>query len=589
MFKNWKIRKKLFLLSGVMIIFLLGVSTVSSFLLARMNDMSQELAEKRIPSVMYAEEAAGAVARFRALEVQSIFADDSQERKWLEDSLAEQKETVEQSITQYRALAVQEEERSRIGEVEQLWADYQEVSREIQSLEKQGEDEQAVSLIEGESQTVYQELTDRCGEIVSYTSSQAKASAEQGTQQYWTSVAVTCILIVLALAASVFLSQIVIRSVIAPMAELERSVDQLMKGKLDVQVSYHSEDEIGHFAHGIRNMIRMIRTLMEDQGRVLASFAEGDFSSRSHTPESYVGDFQGILQSLEKVSDKVSRTFGEISSAADQVSAGADQVSVGAQSLSQGATEQASSVEELSATAQEISGKISQNAENTEIADQQCKMAAERLEDSEKKMQELVEAMKEIDHKSGEIQRIVKTIDDIAFQTNILALNAAVEAARAGAAGKGFAVVADEVRSLAGKSAEASQNTQELIQESVKAVEKGNLLVADTSKVLQESAEFSEKVMHVISEIAVASSEQSAAIQQVTLGLEQISGVVQNNSATAQESAAASEELSGQAGLLRELIAKFTIKKEAAEKTFQENYSSAETSEIPNGFYSEKY
>jgi Methyl-accepting chemotaxis protein len=252
-------------------------------------------------------------------------------------------------------------------------------------------------------------------------------------------------------------------------------------------------------------------------------------------------------------------TLLQISQSADQVDSGAGQVANGAQALSQGATEQASSIEELSASITEITEQIRKNAENAKSVHDKANFAEREMFSSNDQMREMMIAMGQINFKSSEISKIIKIIDDIAFQTNILALNAAVEAARAGVAGKGFAVVADEVRNLAGKSAEAAKHTTILIEETISAVENGSQITSKTATSLDKSANATKEVVALIDDISKASQEQATAIIQINQGIEQISSVVQTNAATAEESAAASEELSGQANILQELIAKFEL------------------------------
>ena len=241
--------------------------------------------------------------------------------------------------------------------------------------------------------------------------------------------------------------------------------------------------------------------------------------------------------------------------------------------MSQGATEQASSIQELAASITEISNQVNQNAENAENASKKATNVGDQIISSNEHMQEMTSAMKEISEKSSQIGKIIKTIEDIAFQTNILALNAAVEAARAGEAGKGFAVVADEVRSLASKSAEASKDTSLLIEGSIQAVNKGTEIADITASQLLEVVSGAKDIVTTIDNIANASKQQANSVRQVTVGVDQISSVVQTNSATAEESAAASEELSGQAQILKELVNRFRLKTDTSETTYKSDFT----------------
>ncbi|NLK38064.1 MAG: HAMP domain-containing protein [Epulopiscium sp.] len=343
------------------------------------------------------------------------------------------------------------------------------------------------------------------------------------------------------------------------MKEIQEASRSIANGELDVEILYDGKDELGDLADHMRETTTTLRAVIGDINMLLGAMAEGDFTKRSACSEKYVGQFQSLLMSLQNITFSLTDTLTQINQSAQQVASGSDQVASGAQALSQGATEQASSIEELSAAINEISDKVRKTAGNVEKARQETQHAGVEIENSNQKMQEMIRAMEVINGKSVEISKIIKTIEDIAFQTNILALNAAVEAARAGAAGKGFAVVADEVRNLAQKSSEAAKNTTILIEETVSAVKVGNKIVDETAKSLISVVQDTSAVIELVDEIAVASSEQTSSIIQITEGIEQISNVVQTNSATAEESAAASEELSGQAEMLNQLCSEFTL------------------------------
>ena len=365
--------------------------------------------------------------------------------------------------------------------------------------------------------------------------------------------------LVLALFCLISLVTYVGKHVVKPILLITDRARPLQAGRLDLQMDYQSENELGELAKTLEDSVGLIHSYVEDINRIMGQLSQGNFDVAASVP--YIGDFQSIETSLNSFTATISDTLGSIVHTQGRVSSNAGQLSSGAQALAQGATEQASAVEELYATLDDLSKNADRNVRSAADALEKARLTGEQVTVSSQQMEQMVSAMTDITRSSEQIGRIIATIEDIAFQTNILALNAAVEAARAGTAGKGFAVVADEVRNLAAKSAEASQSTSALIGRSIAAVNQGTQIAGATARQLEGIVANANGIVETINAIAADAQTQAGAVEQIQDQIGQITGVVQTNSSTAEESAATSQELSAQASVLKQLVKTFRLRR----------------------------
>ena len=563
MLKRLKIRNRLFVSFGIVLVLTVAISLSS---ISALNKSSKDL-EEVISGVVAVDAAVknnriytDTVGRYiRDIVIKGAGADVSTEKKAIQQNI----ELITEGLDTMERLEVLDKD--AVEEYRTAIEEWLNIGDKVLQLMDEGKEDEAEKVILEECTPMLKKVVELVKPLDTETGSLRQEAMERNVRITNRSSIFIVGMLLVSVAIAIFIAVRVTKMIVNPLKEVEEAMERIAQGKMQQEFTYESDDEVGLLIENVKKSCEILEESIGDLTRLLTEMADGNFDIRVKDGV-YKGDLQPILLAIRQMNRNLSSTLSQINIASDEVANGADQVSSGAQALSQGATEQASAVEELAATINDISMQVQKTADNAREASAKVTEAQNELLFSNEHMSEMIEAMQEIEQKSGDIGKIIKTIEDIAFQTNILALNAAVEAARAGEAGKGFAVVADEVRNLASKSAEAASNTTNLIEGTIQAVTNGTHIAGQTAEALRVTVESTKQVVDYVDKISNAAIEQADAINQVTQGVDQISSVVQTNSATAEESAAASQELAGQSQLLKTLVGKFHLRRENGEE-----------------------
>lgn len=553
--KNMKIVAKLIFSFSIVILFSIAVGVVGIVGMYLMNVADDGLYKGNyLPTVM-AGNISQTIVEQRVYMRNFIIYDVNEDAdifKKSEDSMNKSKTNMETLLRDYKAAITNPEDQATYDEFVKVYNnDWLPLLIEVHTLgtaNKSAEAEAALTTGIPAADKM-NELTDKLQNV---NLSDGQKAVESNTELFTMMTVINTFALVISVSIAMFLAVYIARLIGRPIKKMVTAANAIAIGDLNVDVHYISRDEVGVMAQAFEKMVHGI----EEQANIVKTLADGDLTCDAK-PRC---DRDTMGMALEKLIGNLNEMFGDINNSTVQVSSGSKQIADGAQSLAQGSTEQAAAIEQFSSSINEIANKTQKNAEKAVRAADLSNTIRQNAQKGSEQMNHMMEAVKEINDASNSISKVIKVIDDLAFQTNILALNAAVEAARAGQHGKGFAVVAEEVRNLAAKSAEAAKDTGGLIANSIAKAQLGATIADETAVSLNQIVEGINESTEIVTEIAHSSEDQSADIRQINIGIDQVAQVVQQNSATAQESAAASEEMNGQANMLEELISNFKLK-----------------------------
>ncbi|MCW2278330.1 methyl-accepting chemotaxis protein [Heliophilum fasciatum] len=511
-FKNLKIGVKL-IVSFIIVAMIAGVVGIIGVL--NINKIDKNYSDLYTNYGIALTDIADASLDYQRIRVnlRDLLLHKGQDRQIYVNTIKDLDKKKEESLARFEKSLQTDEAKKEFAKLKAAVENYAPLQQKVIDLALAGQEEQALAVL-GEGKHLADEVNNGINTLFELKDNGGKAQVVVYSEESSSTITTMIIIVVIAVIIAIALGFVLSRMISNPIKEMVGVAEKIADGNLDVDVTVDTKDEIGILAVAFRQMTNNLNEVMSN-----------------------------------------------ISTASEQVSAGAKQVSDSSMSLSQGTTEQASSIEELTASLEEISSQTRMNADSASEANSLAEKAKDNAAQGNEQMKHMLQAMDDINDSSSNISKIIKVIDEIAFQTNILALNAAVEAARAGQHGKGFAVVAEEVRNLAARSANAAKETTAMIEGSIKKVEEGTKIANHTAEALNQIVEGVAHVAELVSNIAVASNEQASGIAQINQGIMQVSQVVQANSATSEESAAASEELASQAEMLSQQVARFRLRR----------------------------